>query len=97
MSSMAWATRTSPRERLVSWSAKSQRNSKLLNFKTMDTPLFKQEQQVCFIGGSGTVKSCHLDSGTWIYSIEMLLEPERPGYASRETAILLEEAELQAC
>lgn len=59
-------------------------------------PQFSYNQQVCFIGGMGTVKDCCFDAGKWIYTIEMPLGPEpEMGRIGPETQILLEEIEIQ--
>lgn len=60
-------------------------------------PKFSQEQRVCFSGGTGTIRNCHLESGTWAYAVEMALGPEPDlGRVGSETTILLYEADLQA-
>lgn len=58
---------------------------------------FSSEQQVYFIGGTGTVKYCYFDLGKWIYAIEMPLGPKpEMGRIGSETQIFLEEIEIQA-
>jgi hypothetical protein len=57
---------------------------------------FSHNQQVCFIGGTGTIKYCCFDTGKWIYAIEMPLGPEpEMGRVGAETQIFLEEIEIQ--
>lgn len=60
-------------------------------------PKFRQEQMVCFLGVIGTIRSYHLESGTWAYAVEMALGPEPDvGRVGSETTILLHEADLKA-
>lgn len=60
-------------------------------------PKFSQEQMVCFRGGTGKIRSCYLESGTWAYAVEMALGPEPDaGRVGSETTILLYEADIQA-
>jgi DNA-binding transcriptional regulator LsrR (DeoR family) len=42
----------------------------------MTMPKYSQMQLVCFSGGIGAVKSYQADSGTWIYAVEMPLDPK---------------------
>lgn len=59
-------------------------------------PMFFRDQQVLFTGGSGTIKNCFLDSGAWLYQVEMELGPEpEMGRIGAETTILLHQAEIQ--
>lgn len=59
-------------------------------------PRFSKNQQVSFIGGSGIVKNCFLDSGMWVYAVEMELGPEPEiGRVGAEATILLHQTELQ--
>lgn len=60
-------------------------------------PKFRQEQIVCFQGGTGTIRSCYLESGIWAYTIEIPLgaEPDT-GRVGSETTILLHEVDIQA-
>jgi hypothetical protein len=59
-------------------------------------PKFSQEQMVCFPGGTGTIRRCHLESGTWAYTVEMALGPEPDlGRVGSETTILLHEADIE--
>ena len=52
---------------------------------------------VCFLGVIGTIRSYHLESGTWAYAVEMALGPEPDvGRVGSETTILLHEADLKA-
>jgi hypothetical protein len=51
---------------------------------------------VCFWGGMGTIRSYHLESGTWAYAVEMALGPEPDlGRVGSETTILLHEADIE--
>lgn len=60
-------------------------------------PKFRHSQMVCFQGGTGRIRRCHLESGTWAYAVEMALGPEPEfGRAGSETTILLNEVDLQA-
>ena len=36
-------------------------------------PKFRQSQMVCFQGGTGRIRRCHLESGIWAYVVEMAL------------------------
>lgn len=57
---------------------------------------FSYNQQVCFIGGTGTVKEYCFGAGKWLYTIEMPLSPEpEMGRVGSETQIVLEEIEIQ--
>jgi hypothetical protein len=59
------------------------------------TPQFRPKETVCFIGGTGVVKDCRSDSGSWTYLVEMEMashcQIDRVGY---ETTIWLHEADL---
>lgn len=58
-------------------------------------PRFQKEQQVNFLGGSGTVKSYQPEVGTWTYLVEMEMGPEpEMGRVGSETRVLLVEAEI---
>ena len=60
-------------------------------------PKFRQSQMVCFQGGTGRIRRCHLESGKWAYTVEMALGPEPEfGRAGSETTILLNETDMQA-
>ena len=60
-------------------------------------PKFRQSQIVCFQGGTGKIRRCHLESGTWAYAVEMALGPEPEfGRVGSETTILLNEIDMQA-
>lgn len=60
-------------------------------------PKFMQSQMVCFQGGTGRICRCHLESGTWAYTVEMALGPEPDiGRVGSETTILLHEVDIQA-
>ncbi|HIK17030.1 MAG TPA: hypothetical protein IGS53_17325 [Leptolyngbyaceae cyanobacterium M33_DOE_097] len=60
-------------------------------------PRFHKGQNVCFIGGEGTVQGYEFKEGAWLYQVKMEMGPEpvfgRVGY---ETTIVLAEAELKA-
>ncbi|MEM9510243.1 MAG: hypothetical protein AAGA16_21590 [Cyanobacteria bacterium P01_E01_bin.35] len=63
--------------------------------KLINQPKFREEQQVQFVGGSGTISYKQSDGGQWLYGVEMPLgaEPDmgRIGY---ETIVLIPESEL---
>lgn len=60
-------------------------------------PSFCQAQQVSFLGGEGSVKSCKYEAETWLYIIEMTPGPEPEfGRVGGETTILLSETDLHA-
>ncbi|HEY9696247.1 MAG TPA: hypothetical protein V6D10_03225 [Trichocoleus sp.] len=58
-------------------------------------PRFNRNQPVRFVGGQGTIRSYHPESGSWKYLVEMEMGPEpdvgRIGY---ETTVLLLESDL---
>lgn len=62
----------------------------------MKAPSFYHTQQVRFIGGEGLVRHFQLESGNWIYLIEMALgvEPEF-GRVGAETMVFFNEADLR--
>lgn len=58
-------------------------------------PRFRKGQTVKFVGGTGTVKSHHLDSSSWTYLVEMAMGPEpEMGRIGYETTLLLNESDL---
>lgn len=58
-------------------------------------PKFCKDQQVSFSGGLEKIKNYFLDSGMWLYTIEMELGPEPDmGRIGSETTILLHQVEL---
>ena len=60
-------------------------------------PKFRQEQVVCFQGGTGRIDSYYWESGIWVYIVEMALGPEPDtGRVGSETTIVLHEEEVQA-
>lgn len=63
---------------------------------SISPPKFRHSQLVSFLGGMGTIRSHHLESGTWAYAIEMSLgmEPE-VGRVGTETTIFLHEVDIQ--
>lgn len=64
--------------------------------KVMSQPRYTTTQNVSFIGGVGTVRSCRPDSKTWTYIIEMAIDPEtEASKLGGETTILLEEDDIQ--
>jgi hypothetical protein len=68
----------------------------LMTATEITTPRFSQDQQVCFVGGVGMIRSCRPNSGTWTYTVEMEMGPEPAmGRVGAETTILLYEAEIQ--
>ncbi|MBD2102735.1 hypothetical protein H6F94_17920 [Leptolyngbya sp. FACHB-261] len=59
-------------------------------------PKFRQAQTVCFLGGSGTVRACQPESGSWSYLVEMDLGPEPEiGRIGDETTVLLQEVDIE--
>lgn len=59
-------------------------------------PKFRQFQLVSFLGGVGTIRSRHLESGTWAYTVEMSLGMEpNVGRVGTETTIFLDEVDIQ--
>lgn len=59
-------------------------------------PKFGKNQQVYFLGGSGRVKTCFLDSGIWAYCVEMELGPAPDsGRIGPEATVLLHQSEIQ--
>lgn len=59
--------------------------------------MFHQSQRVIFIGGSGIVRSCKSEGGTWNYLVEMALGSQPPfGRVGVETMLVLTEADLEA-
>ena len=59
------------------------------------TPRFYRDQNVRFIGGQGTVRSYHPESGSWKYLVEMEMSPEPDiGRVGQETTIVLLESDL---
>jgi hypothetical protein len=62
----------------------------------VSAPKFHKDQQVAFIGGSGKIENCFLDSGTWVYTVKMELSTESEmGRIGYETTILLHQTEIQ--
>lgn len=67
-----------------------------IQLRSAPTPKFRQNQQVCFVGGTGTIKTYLSDAGCWAYEIEMELGPEPDmGRVGPETTIVLYEADIQ--
>ncbi|MBE9169666.1 hypothetical protein IQ238_19775 [Pleurocapsales cyanobacterium LEGE 06147] len=59
-------------------------------------PKFHKDQQVTFIGGSGKIEDCFLDSGTWVYLVKMELDTEpEMGRIGYETTLLLHQTEIR--
>lgn len=59
-------------------------------------PKFFKGQTVGFIGGVGTVVSCHPNSGSWSYIVEMQMAPDtKIGRIGYETTILLFETDIR--
>lgn len=63
----------------------------------MKVPSFRNTQQVRFVGGEGIVRKFKLESGSWMYVVEMALglEPDF-GRVGAETMVVLNEADLCA-
>jgi len=60
-------------------------------------PRFHKGQDVCFLGGEGTVQGYEFNEGTWLYEVKMEMGPEPNfGRVGCETTIFLTEAELKA-
>ena len=58
-------------------------------------PKFCKGQEVEFIGGFGTIRESHLNSGNWSYLIEMEMGSElKMGRIGYETTILLFETDI---
>ncbi|NJL61729.1 MAG: hypothetical protein HC903_07745 [Methylacidiphilales bacterium] len=59
-------------------------------------PKFRHHQMVHFIGGEGVIKSFQSEADTWIYKIEMVMNPDvdipRIGY---ETTVFILESEIE--
>lgn len=63
--------------------------------KVMTMPKFSKKQRVCFVGGTGTIKNCLPESGTWTYAVEMELGPEpEMGRVGSETTVLFDETDI---
>lgn len=61
----------------------------------ISSPKFRQSQLVSFLGGMGTIRSRHLESGTWAYAVEMALGTEPDiGRVGTETTIFLDEVDI---
>jgi hypothetical protein len=57
---------------------------------------FQANQPVSFLGGVGTIKSCRIDSGNWVYAIEMAIESGLPTPSiGSEAMILLHEPDIE--
>lgn len=58
-------------------------------------PKFRQSQLVSFLGGMGTIRSRHLESGMWAYAVEMALGTEPSvSRVGTETTIFLDEVDI---
>lgn len=67
----------------------------LTNTKVMTMPKFSKKQKVGFVGGTGTIKNCLPESGTWTYAVEMELGPEpEMGRVGSETTVLFHETDI---
>lgn len=63
--------------------------------KVMTMPKFSKKQKVGFVGGTGTIKNCLFESGTWTYAVEMELGPEpEMGRVGSETTVLFDETDI---
>ena len=63
----------------------------------LNAPKFREQQQVCFAGGQGTILSLQADGIDWLYSVEMPLGAEAEmGRIGYETIILMPETELNS-
>jgi hypothetical protein len=62
---------------------------------TLSIPRFCPEQRVYFIGGVGTIKNHHCESGCWTYLVEMEMGPvPEMGRVGYETTVQLFETDL---
>ena len=62
----------------------------------MKAAKFHQNQLVSFLGGIGTIKGCRIDSGNWVYAIEMAIESDLPTPSTgSEAMILLHEPDIE--
>ncbi|MBD2509064.1 hypothetical protein H6G91_17510 [Nostoc muscorum FACHB-395] len=58
-------------------------------------PKFYKGQKVEFIGGLGTIRECHPNSGNWSYLVEMEMGSQpKMGRIGYETTILLFETDI---
>lgn len=58
-------------------------------------PRFYRDQIVRFVGGQGTIRSYHPESGSWKYLVEMEMGTEPDiGRIGHETTIVLLESDL---
>jgi hypothetical protein len=58
-------------------------------------PRFKKNQTVEFFGGIGKIDNYYLESDSWIYVVEMAMDPEPDfGRIGQETTILLTEVDM---
>lgn len=64
-----------------------------MNSTIAKKPLFSRTQWVKFIGGIGKIKDFWLDSGAWIYAVEM--KPDTATEAEDRLTILLHEPDIQ--
>lgn len=61
----------------------------------LTSPWLCQGQTVGFIGGAGVIKNYKVESGIWLYLVEMELGPEpEVGRVGCETMVWLPEADL---
>ena len=66
-----------------------------MNSAVTKRPLFSRTQWVKFIGGTGKIRNFWLDSGAWVYAVEM--EPDAAkGEEGDRLTILLHESDIQA-
>lgn len=61
----------------------------------MKAAKFHENQVVSFLGGVGTIKSYRIDSGNWVYAIEMAIESELPLLSVGKAMILLHEPDIE--
>ena len=66
-----------------------------MNSAVVKRPLFSRSQWVQFIGGIGEIKNFWLDSGAWIYAVEMQSDSSKGNEKEGRLTILLHESDIQ--
>ena len=64
-----------------------------MNSAVIKRPLFSRTQEVKFIGGVGRIRNVWLDSGGWIYAVEM--DSDIAAGEEGSLKILLHESDIQ--
>lgn len=63
--------------------------------KAITVARFRKGQEVVFLGGSGVVKGRYLESGHWMYAVQMQMGPEpEVGRIGYETTVIMPELDL---